>query len=337
MMRILFFADTHLGYDYPIHPRIQRRRRGFDFFENYHQILQTAMDEKVDAIIHGGDLFFRSKIPAPIIEKAYEPLLPVLESGIQVFVVPGNHERSRLPASPLFHHPNFHNFDRPRLFRLERHGIKLALGGFPNIRNHVNPSFEEVLASIDFKTDPEYKNILCMHQSVEGAVVGVQNYRFPRGDDVIGRHQFPEHLDLILSGHIHRQQVLRSSHGTPIIYPGSIERTSFAERMEPKGYTCIELPDDGTSWEFRPLKARPMREIKLPENLQDHGGLIEFIRKSGTAEDSQSILRIRCSNEKQIALLKVAELRAILPETMNVDLIPLTNPNYSNRKPAGSE
>ena len=50
------------------------------------------------------------KIPDLVIQKAYEPLLPVLDRGIDILLVPGNHERSRLPATPLFHHPKLHIF-----------------------------------------------------------------------------------------------------------------------------------------------------------------------------------------------------------------------------------
>ena len=50
----------------------------------------------------------------------------------------------------------------------------------------------------------------------------------------------------VLSGHIHRFQVLTKDLWgrpikIPILYPGSIERTSFAEKDEPKGYLKVEL------------------------------------------------------------------------------------------------
>ena len=35
IIRILFLADTHLGFDFPFRPRIQRRRRGPEFFANF--------------------------------------------------------------------------------------------------------------------------------------------------------------------------------------------------------------------------------------------------------------------------------------------------------------
>ena len=32
MIRVLLLADTHLGFDLPSKPRVERRRRGPDFF-----------------------------------------------------------------------------------------------------------------------------------------------------------------------------------------------------------------------------------------------------------------------------------------------------------------
>jgi hypothetical protein len=55
VVRILFLADTHLGIDLPRRPRIERRRRGHDFFANYERALQAARDLAVDAVVHGDD------------------------------------------------------------------------------------------------------------------------------------------------------------------------------------------------------------------------------------------------------------------------------------------
>jgi DNA repair exonuclease SbcCD nuclease subunit len=62
-----------------------------------------------------------------------------------------------------------------------------------------------------------------------------------------------------LSGHIHRHQVLRPAGRPPVIYAGSVERTSFAEAPETKGFVVLQLTRSGLdSFEFRPLPARPM-------------------------------------------------------------------------------
>jgi len=322
MIKVLFFADSHLGFDLPVHPRIQRRRRGDDFFANYHTILRTAVEEQVHVIVHGGDVFFRSKIPLPIIQKTYEPLLPILDRGIQMFFVPGNHERSKLPASPIFHHENFFLFGQPRLYTMEYQGLRVNWGGFPNVRHQIRSSFESILSQIGFHDLDSDLNILCMHQAIEGAVVGAQDYTFRRGPDVIGLEQFPAGIDLVLSGHIHRQQVLQGRGGIPILYPGSIERTSFAERFETKGFFMLQVTESQIDWEFRPLPARPMHLVSLSPELSSKEDLMEEIREAGNALPDDTILRVQPSRADQLVLLSTKELRSVLPETMNVELLP---------------
>gem|GEM_PF-5129920 len=95
--RLLLVADTHIGFDQPPRPRIERRRRVHDFLANFERALEPAMNGLVDAVIHGGDLFFRSKVGAGLVEQAMQRLIAVARHGVPVFLVPGNHERSRIP------------------------------------------------------------------------------------------------------------------------------------------------------------------------------------------------------------------------------------------------
>ena len=52
LTRILFVSDTHLGFDLPRKPRIARRRRGPDFFDNFNRALEPARRREVDLVIH---------------------------------------------------------------------------------------------------------------------------------------------------------------------------------------------------------------------------------------------------------------------------------------------
>ena len=56
-VRILLLADSHLGFDHPVRPRVRRRRRGEDFLANHRRALRAAVDGKVDLVVHGGDVF----------------------------------------------------------------------------------------------------------------------------------------------------------------------------------------------------------------------------------------------------------------------------------------
>ncbi len=113
MLNVLLLADTHLGFDDPLKPRVQRRRRGPDFFLNYQKALQPALEGKVHLVVHGGDLFTRSRVPDTLVERAMAPLITVASLGVPVFLVPGNHERSRIPLSLWGVHPNLYIFRSP--------------------------------------------------------------------------------------------------------------------------------------------------------------------------------------------------------------------------------
>ena len=130
-IRILFLADTHLGFDLPTHARVQRRRRGHDFLANYATALRPALEGHVDLVVHGGDVFNRSRVATSVAWQAFEPLARVAERGVPVFVVPGNHERGRIPQIRFARHPGIHLFDRPRTFVVDVRGVRVAVAGFP--------------------------------------------------------------------------------------------------------------------------------------------------------------------------------------------------------------
>jgi DNA repair exonuclease SbcCD nuclease subunit len=145
IVRVLFLADTHLGFDLPFRPRIKRRRRGFDFFENFETALKPAFNGEVDFVVHGGDVLYRSKVPARLVEMAFEPLKRVADKGVPVYIVPGNHERSAIPHGHLVSHPLIHIFDRPRTFSLQKKDGILALVGFPFQRTGIRKNFSHLL------------------------------------------------------------------------------------------------------------------------------------------------------------------------------------------------
>src|SRR5512133_3419997 len=115
-IRILLLADSHLGFDLPVRPRSGRRRRGYDFLANYAAALEPALRGELDLVVHAGDVFDRPSVIPSIAYQAYEPLKRVADAGVPVFIVPGNHERSRLPHASLVSHANIHVLDRPRPF-----------------------------------------------------------------------------------------------------------------------------------------------------------------------------------------------------------------------------
>ncbi len=257
-MRVLFLSDTHLGFDMPSRPRVTRRRRGDDFFQNFERALDAVSTCAADVVVHGGDLLYRSRVPAWLAEAALAPLRRVASSGVPVLLVPGNHERGRLPYPLLAMDECLHVFDRPRTVAIEARGVRAAFIGFPYTPD-IRHRFPSVLAAATREMPGADVRVLCMHQCITGATCGPGDFTFRSGPDVIRPADLPRDVAVTLTGHIHRHQVLRQAGRPPVIYAGSIERTSFAEAPETKGYVVLELTRSGLGgFEFRPLPARPM-------------------------------------------------------------------------------
>ncbi len=329
-LTVLLFGDTHLGFDYPIKPRVTRRRRGADFFANYQRVLDFALKTRPDLVVHGGDFFFRSKVSPQIVKESYERLMVVAGAGIPVFIVPGNHERSRLPLPELLDHPGIHLFDIPRTFLLKTKRAILSLSGFPCERGDVRKRFTEHLEATRWQQYSADLRLLILHQAVEGASVGPSDFTFRNRKDTINLKDIPKAFAATLCGHIHRRQILTDhpSHlvtARKVIYPGSTERTSFAEREESKGFFQLDFtPDKRNTWSldqarFIRLPSRPMVDLLIEGELG--ANMLEGVLRSRTAEiHPDAIIRLRLQNpdnNQQKAVLTGQFLRDILPDTMN--------------------
>ncbi len=343
-VRILFLADTHLGIDLPARPRVERPRRGDDFFESFERALAPAWRGETDLVIHGGDLFYRSRIPAWLADRVFSRLAELADSGVDLFWVPGNHERSSVPRSLLLTHPRIRVFERPRTFVVERAGIRIALAGFP-CAPRIRDDFPSLLAATGHAEGEAARadvRFLCLHQTVEGATVGPDGFVFRQGDDILPGRDVPPGFAAVLTGHIHRSQVLvRDLAGrplaSPVLYPGSTERTSFAERNEPKGTLVIELARDpsgrvAATWAFHRLAARPMVELSIDPAGDGRADLGERLRASLACLDPRSVVRVRLSGEpppEALPHLTAAALRAASPPGMIVTLAWRVPPNPS--------
>jgi DNA repair exonuclease SbcCD nuclease subunit len=324
---VVLVADTHLGFDLPAHPRVSRRRRGDDFFANYERVLRHVLGHRPDALVHAGDFFFRSRVAAPVVDRAFEALAGVASEGVPVVIAPGNHDRSRLPPSIWLAHPGIHVLDRPRTVVLEGGRARLAIGGFPFVRGDLRAAFPGKLQESGLASADADFRLLCFHQTVAGARVGPHGFTFRSGPDVLPPERLPRALAAVLAGHIHRAQVLDSNDGPPVLYPGSTERTSFAERNEPKGFFDVTLAagtgGSGAAVEasFVELPARPMVDVALPGG--EPAQVVARLRQAARVLDPESVVRLTAAAGVTAQLarqLTAPLLREIFPATMNVQL-----------------
>jgi DNA repair exonuclease SbcCD nuclease subunit len=333
-VRVLLVADSHLGFDLPVRPRVERRRRGHDFLANYARALEPALAGEVDVVIHAGDVFDRSSVVTSLAYQAFEPLRRIADRGIPVVVVPGNHERSRLPHLRFAQHRDVHIFATPRTIVIESHGMRIALSGFPYERHNVRTRFRELLEQTRWSEHAADIRLLCVHHCMEGATVGPADYTFTTAGDVIRTREIPPEFAAVLSGHIHRHQVLTTdlrgrALGTPVMYPGSIERTAFAEIGETKGFMVLDVGADAgvprVRWEFRELPARPMLRRELDAGSMSPAALASAVDAILSAVPDDAVLSIRLLGElgeEHWRAVSPSRLRTLHP-AMTVEIVPV--------------
>lgn len=331
-MRVVFFSDTHLGLDMPARPRVERRHRGEDFFANVERVLAyaAAKETRADLVLHGGDLFFRSRVPPFIVDRVYARFARfVEETEIPLGVIAGNHERSVLPASLLLSHRLIHVFHRASTHVFDLRAGRIAITGVPFVgdgrrfcalaRDAPSVPSTHNAAHVDVRNVDAH--LLLAHEAFEGATCGPNDFTFRDRVDVVPLAGVPERFDVVLSGHIHRRQVLwRSrceSHSgvigrTPIVYAGSVERTSFAEMNEQKTFAVLELGARGHGRiRFVPLPARPMFDLVLA-----HDDTLAAEELAALPLDA--IVRITCADDA--ALSRAHRLHAQVAPTLDVEL-----------------
>lgn len=336
--RILFFSDSHLGFDNGARARIVRRRRNADFEKNFKTIVLRALQGDIDCVIHGGDVFYRSKVMPELVAETFDQLSVLHDHGIPLYMVPGNHERSRIPHPLLAIRPGISIFSKPASFRVEKNGIRLRLSGFPYC-SVVRDSFADLYRkSAEISKDDDF-HILCIHQAVEGCSTGIHHHVFRDGPDIIPGRMLPEQLDLIVSGHMHKAQVLQiqispaMQKTLPVLYAGAIERTSFAEREETKGFFLIDLNlteehIKTITWNFVQLPVRPMIVHQTDSLPEGPDAMPDWLDREigGYPRDAILLIQIRESGSNTRGWIPSTEsLRRHLPETMNISIRVVTD------------
>lgn len=248
-MRLIAIADTHLGFE--IGRTANARKFVYDsMFNAFTEPLKIARKEKVDFVLHGGDIFNRSNPRKKVLTKAYQIIEDLLLGGIGFLVAPGNHERSNLPETLL----SFHNLCK---FFTSMGTIEFdncTITGFPFSKDSPGAISNKLNTQIEKFSNKKPNLVLC-HQLFEGCEFGPHRFRFTERQGALRLTDLSKDIDLIVTGHIHKAQKLGAD---LVIYPGSTERTSFVEIIEPKGYLMINIEDRYISVEFRELPSIPM-------------------------------------------------------------------------------
>ncbi|MHA2253020.1 MAG: metallophosphoesterase family protein [Candidatus Kariarchaeaceae archaeon] len=319
-------ADTHLGLS---GGRTANGRKFIynSMFDAFDQILSIAKEQKFDYVLHAGDVFNRSKPPRQVIDRAFKSIEDLLAEDIGFIMVPGNHDRSKLPETLLTYiYDNFHIIRALENIQLDDANII----GFPFTRSNGTDVLEQ--ASKHAERQLINSSIILCHQTFEGSWFGPQKFYF-LGNGALNTTKLSPKVRFVVAGHIHRAQKVQKDR---VFYTGSTARASFAECIEPKGYLDITIERDYHKIEFKEIESIPMEVVEInwaktslmPSDIEDQlpkPSVRTLLRLTGRRTDDENLQKLF-----QFFYKENWPLLTITPRSANNKLRPLYN-NFNEK------
>jgi len=256
-MRILHVSDTHLGkrqYD--------KDFREEDIYDTFRQIIDIAIKERVDAVIHTGDFFDKNEPPNKAILVALKELKRLKEKEIPLIAIAGDHDSPKRGSSIfpqrileeegllilLDHQNNYYKLNDVEIF-----GI-----------SHVPLTGVKVLKEKLEKMKPSSrKSILMLHQGVNPLLPYQYSYQLEVSD-------LPKGFGIITLGHFHDRIKHVLNGGTLVEVAGSPDIISVAElegyQKNKKGVTVIDYSTSEPSIHYINTDIRPQLEVTINTN-----------------------------------------------------------------------
>ena len=247
MTRVIHTGDTHIGYA-QYHSSVRRQ----DFLDAFAAVVDDAIDDGVDAVVHAGDLFHDRRPALSDLMGTIRVLRRLADADIPFLAVVGNHEAAR---------------GGQWLDLFERLDLATRLGDEPITvddtafygLDHVPVSRRDTL-TYDFSSHDASYATLVAHGLFEP-------FAHADWDTKTVLEESDVAFDAVLLGDNHtpgRAEVA----DTWVTYPGSTERASASER-EGRGYNLVRFDetaaagDDRVEIRRRALETRPFVFVEV--------------------------------------------------------------------------
>lgn len=345
MIKLLHTADIHIGVDSHgrLDPATGQNTRLSDFRRSFDHLVQTALDEDIDLFLFAGDAY-RTASPTTTQQKAFvECLRPIVDAGIPIAMIVGNHDHpvsfGKASALDIFTHvggtlpdgkPQVRVYNRPMCDTLWTKSGAVQLFAFPwpvrslllarddmrgrapnEIRDEIERLYDRFIRTYADGQPRDLPTVLMGHFSVTGAELSHSE----RASLIAHEPKFevstllPEggQIDYVALGHIHRHQNLNPDpDGPPVVYPSSIERVSFKEAEEEKGFVLLELdPEREPGRRFvQPERPHPQSRVDFRATPARRFVSVEA-DVTGAADPTQALLAAVARHDLSGAVVRV--------------------------------
>lgn len=295
-MRILHLADLHLGTE--LYGTYDAATGSSSRLADFGHVLDVAVDraiaDRVDLFLFAGDAY-KTRDPNPTQQRELaRRLRRLLEAGIPVFLLTGNHDMpnavARATSLDIFgalSPSGFSVANRPGVHLLTLPSGPLYVIAIPWLtrsalfardeNKNLPPDelhqkmLERLEGAIDSYLDDlkdDVPAVLALHGTLQGAVYGAERSTMLSQDLVIPKSVVCRpRFSYVALGHIHKYQVVER---TPLsVYAGSPERIDFGEEHDRKGYVMVDLHRQGATHTFVELPARSFRTVDVRSEAED--------------------------------------------------------------------
>jgi len=253
-MKFLHTGDTHLGAS-----NYKLKEREDDFMKAFEQLIEIAIREKVEFIVHSGDLFDVGTPNHSTVIKCVEQLKRLKEAKIPVFIIPGSHDMhldstiiTLLEAVGLvtnLAHKRYREIKDGKLMLSGEVYNNVFMCGIEGRRANIKKVFENL--EINWPEKHDY-SIFLFHHTIS-SVSTMEGYMD------IPTSYLPKNFDYYAAGHVHAIYDKDKIH-----YPGSIEYCSLTEvKSGEKKYANIIEND-----ELRKVEIKTRKIIRKELNVK---------------------------------------------------------------------
>ncbi|MHA7588912.1 exonuclease SbcCD subunit D [Vibrio harveyi] len=322
-MKFIHTSDWHLGRQFHNVSLLDDQQAVLD------QLIHYIENNPVDAVVVAGDIYDRSVPPTIAIELLNKVVKRICgELNTPMILISGNHDGAerlgfgseQMKNAGLHIISNFEDMLNPVVIETESAG-QVAFYGMPyNDPEQVRFAYQEPVSTHDQahkllaekiteQFQPEQRNVLVSHCFVDGAIESESERPLSIGGSDRVSHEHFLNFDYVALGHLHQPQKKGEEY---IRYSGSLMKYSFGEQNQKKGFTLVEIDQNGfVSAEHVDLAAP--HEMRIVE-----GELEQVIEQGKTDPKNEDYLLVRLM-DKHAILNPMEKLRTVYPNVLHLE------------------
>jgi len=296
-------SDTHLGL-----VQYGSEEREKDVYDAFSQAIDISIKDHVDFVIFAGDIFHVPNPSGNAIMHMANALKLLKKNKIDSFFILGEHDISRIRATPVpyvYHNLEFSRYigqGNPITYK------NLLIVGFDKIRKNEMKFFEDKFKEVDdIAKNHNGHRILVMHQ-------GITEINKFAGE--MNSNDLPKNFSYYAMGHLHDNFLKKFKHlGGPLAYPGSIElTTSEGIKDTKKGFFEVDISSSEAKPEWIELDIRPQLSVETTyEGLEKK---VDEISKKKFQYQKKPILEFRIKGNNIETDLVQAQILRLSSDTL---------------------